>query len=94
VANEPAAMLRNLSLGSALVAFLFLLPLNKRRQRGATLTALSLLLFAAAISSSACGGGSSGSGSPTTVAPGNYNPQVVASDGTASQTLPLTLIVQ
>jgi hypothetical protein len=94
LANEPAAMLRNLSLGSALVAFLFLLPLNKRRQRGATLTALSLLLFAAAISSSACGGGSSGSGSPTTVAPGNYNPQVVASDGTASQTLPLTLIVQ
>lgn len=72
---------------------LFLLPLNKRRQRGATLTVLSLLLLVAAISSSACGGGSKGPVSPMTVAPGNYNPQVVASDGTASQTLQLTLIV-
>jgi hypothetical protein len=56
VADEPAAMIRTLSLGSALAAFLFLLPLNKKRQRGATLTALWVLLFAAAISSSACGG--------------------------------------
>jgi hypothetical protein len=97
-AAQTAALLRNVSLGSVLAGFMFLLPFSKNHRRGLTLIATALLLFAVTIGVSACGGGPSGSGTtvtqPQAVAPGTYTVQAVASDGTTKQMQPLTLIVQ
>jgi hypothetical protein len=91
------ALLRNVSLGLSLAGFLFLVPTGKKRGRGAR-AATILFLFAVAIGVSACGGNASGSRTTITsqaaVAPGTYTIQVVASDGTTKQMVPLTLVVQ
>jgi hypothetical protein len=88
---------RNVSLGLSLVGFLFQVPTGKKRGRGAR-TATILFLFAIAIGVSACGGNASSSGTAVTsqaaVAPGTYTIQVVASNGTTKQMVPLTLVVQ
>jgi hypothetical protein len=61
------------------------------------MTATVMLFFVAAIGFSACGGG----GSPTipppthaTVARGTHRVQLTASDGTTTETQPLTLVVK
>jgi Abnormal spindle-like microcephaly-assoc'd, ASPM-SPD-2-Hydin len=95
--TQTAALVRNVSLGLSLVGFLFQVPTGKKRGRGAR-TATILFLFAIAIGVSACGGNASSSGTAVTsqaaVAPGTYTIQVVASNGTTKQMVPLTLVVQ
>jgi hypothetical protein len=87
-------------LGAALAGVLLLLPWWKRRRVAACLV-FSVFLFLTA-GFSGCGGGSGsgtttptqpGSPSPATVAPGTYTVQLIASDGTTTQKMPLTLVV-
>jgi hypothetical protein len=86
--------------GAALAGILILLPLPWRNRRRVAVCFVFLLLTAGL---PGCGGAGSGSGtttptqpvtpSPSTVTPGTYTIQVVASDGTTTQKLPLTLVV-
>ena len=87
--------------GAGLAGTLLLLPLPWwKRRTAAACFAFSIFLFFA-VGLSGCGGGGSGSStttppsnpSPATVAPGTYTVQVVASDGTTTQKMPLTLVV-
>jgi hypothetical protein len=82
--------------GASLAGILLLLPLWSKRR------VLSVLLLLTA-GLAGCGGGSSsgttttptqpGTPSPATVTPGTYTIQVVATDGTTTQKMPLTLVV-
>ena len=87
--------------GAGLAGILLLLPFPWwKRRRLATCFVFSVFLFLTA-GLSGCGGGGSGSStttppgtsSPSTVTPGTYTIQVVASDGTTTQKMPLTLVV-
>jgi hypothetical protein len=88
-----------LALGMASGGFLLLLPLRKCRRQMAVCLAMGLVLMTAGLSG--CGGGGGGSTTPTqpsspavtTVAPGTYTIQVVASDGTTTQKMAVTLVV-
>jgi hypothetical protein len=85
------------ALGVTVGGFLLLLPLRLRKGRRPVAFAVSLGLLFAASGLWGCGSGSSGTtpGGPTvtTVAPGTYTIQVVASDGTTTQKMPVTLVV-
>lgn len=85
------------ALGMALGGFLLLLPLRKCPRSIAFCVAMGLVLMTGGLSG--CGGG--GSATPTqpsspamtTVAPGTYTIQVVASDGATTQKTAVTLVV-
>jgi hypothetical protein len=88
------------TLGTGAAAVLLLLPLGWRKRRKHQGRALWIALLALTVGLSGCGGGSSSastappvSPSSTTVTPGTYTIQVVASDGTTTQKMPLTLVV-
>jgi hypothetical protein len=87
--------------GAGLAGLLVLspLPLWRRRKLAACFTFSVFLFLTAGLSG--CGGGGGGSStttppgapSPSTVTPGTYTIQVVASDGTTTQKMPITLVV-
>jgi hypothetical protein len=86
--------------GAGLAGILLLLPWWRRR--GITPRFLYSILLLLTAGLAGCGGGSGsgtttptqpGSPSPATVTPGTYTIQVVASDGTTTQKMPLTLVV-
>jgi hypothetical protein len=86
------------ALGMASGGFLLLLPLRKCRRQMAVCLAMGLVLMTAGLSGCGGGGGSTaptqpGSPTVTTVAPGTYTIQVVASDGTTTQKMAVTLVV-
>ena len=94
-ARESTGLLGKLSVGLAGMLLMLPLPWWKRRNLAAC---LPLFLTAGLSGCDGGGGGSStttppGNPSPTTVAPGTYTVQVVASDGTTTQKMPLTLVV-
>ncbi len=85
------------ALGTTLAGLLFLLPLPLRKGRRQVALAVPIGLLFATSGLCGCGGGSSGTtptqSSGTTVAPGTYTIQVVASDGTTAQKMAVTLVV-
>jgi hypothetical protein len=93
-AIQTAELLRNVSLCSMLIGFVFLLPKSNRGSSGSLIISF-VLVFAVVISVIGCGGhGTTVNAQQTTVTPGTYTVQVVASDGTTKQIQPLTLVVQ
>jgi hypothetical protein len=88
--------------GTGMAGILLLLPLSWwKRRRVAACLVFSVFLFLTA-GLPGCGGGSGsgtttptqpGSPSPATVTAGTYTIQVIASDGTTTQKMPLTLVV-
>jgi hypothetical protein len=100
VATEATQTSMLPALGVTLGGFLLLLPLALRKGRREVTLAVSIGLLFVASGLWGCGSGSSGTtptqpGGPTvtTVAPGTYTIQVVASDGTTTQKMPVTLAV-
>jgi hypothetical protein len=93
-ATQVSTLMRDLSLGSLLMAFLWMVP-SKRKYRRSTMTGLLLLVTLAGFS--ACGGGGAPSVPPpahVTVVPGTYTVQLNATDGNTTQVQPLTLVVK
>jgi hypothetical protein len=94
-AAQSASLMRDGVVGYFFLAFVLVWPICRKRR---TVPA-AMLLLVVALGLSSCGGGSPTSGTPvtpqpSTVAPGTYTVQVVASDGTKQQTQALTLIVK
>jgi hypothetical protein len=97
-APQATELLHKFGAALAGILLLLLLPWWKRRRVAACFI---FLLLTAGLPG--CGGGGSGSStttptqpvtpSPSTVSPGTYTIQVVASDGTTTQKMPLTLVV-
>jgi hypothetical protein len=86
------------ALGTALAGVLLLLPLCRGRRRVAFAVSIGLALVIGGVSGCGGGGGSTAPTQPTsptvtTVAPGTYTIQVVASDGTTTQKMAVTLVV-
>ncbi len=94
---QTGMLVREGSMGAGLAAFLLLLTgAGRKRGFGAIAAGVVLLVLTATLG---CGG--NGSSAPlgvtpqqTTVAPGTYTVQVIASDGNTRLTQPLTLVVQ
>jgi hypothetical protein len=81
-----------------LAGVLLLLPLCRGRGRVAFAVSIGLALVIGGVSGCGGGGGSTAPTQPTsptvtTVAPGTYTIQVVASDGTTTQKMAVTLVV-
>jgi hypothetical protein len=101
--GAPQTSERVRRIGASLAGILLLLPLPWwKRRRVAACLVFSVFLFLTAGLSGCGGGGGSGTTTPTqpgspsspaTVAPGTYTIQVIASDGTTTQKMPLTLVV-
>jgi hypothetical protein len=99
-AAQTAEVLGKFGVGLAGMLFVLPLPWWKRRRLAACFALPVLLLFTLGLLG--CGGGGSGSStttppgnpSPATVAAGTYTVQVIASDGTTTQKMPLTLVVK
>jgi hypothetical protein len=86
------------ALGAALAGLLLLLPLCKGRRPMALAVSIGLVLVIGGVSGCGGGGGCTAPTQPTsptvtTVAPGTYTIQVVASDGTTTQKMAVTLVV-
>jgi Beta-propeller repeat/Abnormal spindle-like microcephaly-assoc'd, ASPM-SPD-2-Hydin len=89
------------AVGTGLAAVLLVLPLRwrKRRKQGARAVWIGLIALTVGVCGCGGGGGSSAPAPPVSpssanVAPGTYAIQVVASDGTTTQKMPLTLVVK
>lgn len=97
-APQTARLLGKVGTGLAGILILLPFPWWKRRRVAACFVFSVFLLLTAGLSG--CGGGGGGAStttptqpSPATVAPGTYTIEVVASDGTTTQKMPLTLVV-